>query len=41
MVNLTPTPEYEEVVNPELEEFVIGDCGPLLVVSQACFAPRG
>ena len=30
------TPEYEEAVNPDLKEFVIGDF-PLLVVRRAYF----
>ena len=40
--NSEPDPilEYDETVNPELEEFVTGDCGPLLVVHRACFAPK-
>ena len=34
------TLEYDELVNSELEEFVTGDCGPFLVVSQTYFTPR-
>ena len=34
------TLEYEEAVNPELEELVTGDCDPLLVVCQANFTPK-
>ncbi|GFS38039.1 hypothetical protein Acr_00g0055300 [Actinidia rufa] len=36
-----PTPEYEEAVNPDLEEFVLGDCVPLLIVCRAYFFTKG
>ena len=35
-----PTPEYKEAIHPELKEIITRDCGPLLVIRLAYFAPK-